>query len=227
VKTEGENQAPVGPLHQWIMQHDDSWLFTICYVGLALVLSIWISLFWLVVVVGVHFILECIRQKTIAPMGSNIVLLAAWQIKLDLALILFALALTAYMDILLGVAGLGGAARIGAKGAARLGGWGRAIKATLLSLDDAAQIVRVAATRRSSVAPVMDTEVLEDGIGDLKTQPVTVCSEHMPTTCSKGDILTIGFSIICLMAIFVAPWVTDHSVSSLFALFLAELHPYP
>lgn len=225
--TEADNQPSIGPIHQWILQHDDSWLFTISYVGLALVLSIWISLFWLVAVVGVHFLLEWIRQKAVAPSGSNIAIHAAWEIKLDLALILFALALTAYMDLLLGIAGLGGAARVGAKGAARVGGWGRAIKATLLSLDDAAQVSRMVIGRSSSDASTKCPELYEGGRGDSKQKSQSGSSVHGPSRLSKSDFLTIGFGAICFSAIVAAPWLTDHSISSLFALFLVELHPFP
>jgi len=218
------------------MEHDDSWLFTILYVGLALVLSIWISLFWLVAVVGVHFLLECVRQRSIARPGSNVPLLAVWEIKLDLSLILFALALTAYMEWILGVAGLGGAARIGAKGAARVGGWGRAIKATLLSLDDAAQIARLAFTRKSTrtateTPPVASSahELPEPEVpGDsVRPKSIAIVDPCDVATWSRGDRWVIGFGAVCLASLLIAPWLTEHTPSSLLLALISELHPYP
>lgn len=229
--TDSGDLPPHGPLRQWIVEHDDSWLFTIGYVGLALVLSIWISLFWLVVVVGVHFILECFRHKQIAPSRSNIALLAGWEVKLDIALILFALALTAYMDFLLGVAGLGGAARLGARGAARVGGWGRAIKATLLSLDDAAQVARMAISKRSSSSTTIRRQAeAADGASEGG-----LTEEHLGTGRSvldwrgwnRGDYFVVGFAVICLSAIMIAPLVTPHTYPSLVDALLADLHPWP
>lgn len=213
------------------MEHDDSWLFTILYVGLALVLSIWISLFWLVAVVGVHFLLECVRQRSIARPGSNVLLLAVWEIKLDLSLILFALALTAYLELILGVAGLGGAARVGAKGAARVGGWGRAIKATLLSLDDAAQIARLAFTRKSGRTVTDSSQVATSGCeasGDSDDrEPIATVDPCDVATWSRGDRWVIGFGAVCLASLLIAPWLTEHTPSGLLLALISELHPYP
>mgnify|MGYP005845606461 CR=1 FL=1 len=50
-------------LHAWVVHHDDKWLFVIFYVSLAVILSIWISLFWLLAVVAVHFGFELMRQS--------------------------------------------------------------------------------------------------------------------------------------------------------------------
>ncbi len=51
-------QIPAGPLRRWLVMHDDQWTFIVPYIGLAVLLSALISLFWLVVVVAVHFALE-------------------------------------------------------------------------------------------------------------------------------------------------------------------------
>ena len=60
-------------LRDWVLNHDDSWIFIILYVGLAVVLSLWISLFWLLVVVAGHFVLEWIRQRHIRDAGFQAV----------------------------------------------------------------------------------------------------------------------------------------------------------
>ncbi len=104
----------------WIIDHDDSKLFLVLYVGLAVVLSLWISLFWLVAVVAVHGLLEWIRQHHLDKKLAGVVARVMWEIKLDIALILFAMALDVYLDFILGLAGLQAVAR-GGQAAARGG----------------------------------------------------------------------------------------------------------
>ena len=111
------NAKQPGGIRNWIINHDDSWLFIIGYIGLAVVLSIWISLFWLVAVVAVHFLFEIVRQHTIHDSWTTIISESLWELKLDIALVLFALVVSLYMDVVLGVAGLQGAARAGASAA--------------------------------------------------------------------------------------------------------------
>lgn len=91
-------------IRQWVIHHDDSWLFIGGYVAIAVVLSIY-SLFWLVVV-GIHFILELGRQQARFDDRYQMVAEALWEVKLDLALTVFALALTLYLSVVFGVLGL-------------------------------------------------------------------------------------------------------------------------
>jgi hypothetical protein len=201
----------VGALRTWIINHDESWLFTISYVGLAVVLSIWISLFWLVAVVGAHVALEWVRQSHLASRPGSVPARVLWEVKLDLALVLFALALTAYLEVILGVAGLGGAARLGIQSGARLAGWARVLRGVLLSLDDAAQVARVALARGSGPE---DTD-----------EPGTAAAPW--TRWSVGDHIAIWLGVVCVVLIFAAPALTDHTYASLWPTLLAELHPAP
>jgi hypothetical protein len=129
------------PVRAWIVEHDQSRVFLVLYIGLAVVLSLWISLFWLVAVVGAHLVLELIRQSHLQIGARRIVLESAWELKLDVALVLFALALSLYMETVLGVVGLQGAARLGSasRAAARFASWERVLRGVALSADDAAQ----------------------------------------------------------------------------------------
>jgi hypothetical protein len=142
-------------VRDWIVHHDDSWLFLALYIGLAVVLSIWISLFWLVAVVGVHFAFEWVRQQTLRSGFSNILFEVLWELKLDIALVLFALALSLYMDVVLGIVGLRSAARLapaaqaGLRSSTRFAAWQRVIRGVLLSVDDAAQVARAVTVSRS------------------------------------------------------------------------------
>ncbi len=184
---------------RWILHHDESWLFTIAYVGLAVVLSSYISLFWLIVMVAVHGVLEWVRQQHLGQ-GFRGVL---WEIKLDVSLVLTAMVLTAYMDVVLGAAGLGGAARLGVRTATRATGWSRSLRGILLSVDDAVQVARVAAKR----GPVEDAPA---------SRGWTV-----------GDHIGIWLGAVCLLLIVAAPLLTHHTISTLASTLLAELHPWP
>jgi len=144
-------------LRVWILNHDDSWIFITLYVGLAVVLSLWISLFWLLVVVAGHFVLEWIRQRHARDAG--VLPEVFWELKLDIALILFALVLTLYLEVVFGVLGLqaagraGAIARVGARSGSRFAAWERTLRGLLLSADDAAQIAARAMTMRRASNP--------------------------------------------------------------------------
>jgi hypothetical protein len=47
----------------WIAEHDEKLLFVLLYIGISLVLSITVSLFWLLFAVLLHLALEIIRQS--------------------------------------------------------------------------------------------------------------------------------------------------------------------
>src|SRR5690554_128227 len=150
-------------IHSFILRHDESWAFIIAYIGLALVLSLWISLFWLVAVVAVHGVFEwvCAGQRTDDFWAK--VHAVAWELKLDVALILFALALGLYMDLLLGMVGLGAAGRAGVQAGGRFAGWQNALRGALLSVDDVAQVARAVATNRGGAVVQADSLDILDG----------------------------------------------------------------
>jgi hypothetical protein len=135
-------------LRDFVAHHDERWLFVALYIGLAVVLSIVLSLFWLVAVAGLHFALECARQAMHRQSRSDVVSHALWEIKLDIALVLIALALSLYMEVFLGILGVQSAARATAASrigirAARAAAWQRTIRGAVLIADD----IVVAATR--------------------------------------------------------------------------------
>ncbi len=49
------DEARAAPLYDWIVNHDDRKSFVILYILLAVLLSAFVSLFWLCFVVGVHY----------------------------------------------------------------------------------------------------------------------------------------------------------------------------
>ena len=65
-----------------------------------------------------------------------------------LALVLFAFVLALYFEVIAGAAGLGGGVRVASQAGARSAAWQRVLRGLLLSLDDVAQVARVAARGR-------------------------------------------------------------------------------
>ena len=221
---ESERRAQTAPampatdrnaLREWALNHDDSWLFIAPYIGLAVILSLTISLFWLVVVVGMHAALEWYVHWREHPSAAHTAARVAWEVKLDVALILFALALTVYMEIVMGVAGLSAAAR-GVQATGRIVAWQRGLRAMLLTLDDAAQVARAAlssgkkAAVKASAAPPS-----RSGWGGW-TAPWTI-----------GDRISLAIGGACLLALLVSPWLTGLAPADIAATLAAELHPWP
>jgi len=224
--------APVGALRQWILEHDERWLFILAYVGLAVVLSLWISLFWLAAVVAGHGALEWVRQSHFDPDPRGIAARVLWELRLDLALILFALALAAYLELVLGLAGLGSAAKAASAGA-RAGAWARGVRGALLSLDDAAQIVRGVSLRRRAregcvpeppAADLPSRALARTGPGEGGAPlPLNPWRSRWP----RSSRITVAFGGTCALLLVLAPLLTTHDYPSLGALLCAELHPWP
>jgi hypothetical protein len=208
-------------IHAWILTHDDSKLFMALYIGLAVVLSIAIGLFWLVVVVAVHFGFELIRQRSQHKNWLRVFAEAFWELKLDVALVLFAFVISLYMDIVLGAAGLGGAARLGAAAArsgARFAAWHRIIRGVLLTVDDAAQVVRAVSVAKNN----KDNSHDEDKPGE--TGPVHPFGSWAGTW-GRGDWIAVVLGLVFIALLALTPFLTEHTYPSALALLAEELHP--
>jgi hypothetical protein len=205
-------------LAAWVQEHDDRWAFTVTYVGLALVLSIAVSLFWLVAVVFSHFVLEYLRQRGRGYSPASAIGEASWEVSLDIGLVLFALVLALYMDVIFGLAGLGPGARAGAhvvsRAAPRFAGWQTALRAGLLSLDDIAQIAKNAVRRSAETeAGVMS--------GDFQLRVGWV------SPWSRTDWICVIFLSAMVLFLFLAPIVLDGGLSDTMAILKQELTPLP
>jgi len=214
---------------RWVAEHDDSWLFTALYVGLALILSTVISLFWLVVVVAAHAVLEWFalggRGVHDRRLGR-----VAWHLKLDVGLVLVALALGLYFEVLFGVAGLNAAARTGAQGAARFVAWQRTLRGVLLAADDAALVAKAVVARRtpgSAGSPAAATALEAAAPGTASA--ATAAPERLPWArpWSLGDRLAVALTVVFAAVVLLAPALTDHTVVTAWATVVAELHPWP
>jgi hypothetical protein len=141
--TQAPSVTQRGQIHAWIVNHDESKLFLVLYLTLALVLSVAIGLFWLVALVVVHFAFEHVRSRYDGLTGRAALGRALWNVKLDVALVLFALVLALYLQVVMGVLGLhavsraGALAQAGARGGIRFAAWEKVIRGILLSADDA------------------------------------------------------------------------------------------
>ena len=201
----------------WIAEHDDSWLFIIFYVGLGLVLSMTISLFWLAAVVTAHAVLEwfALGRKGVRDHRLGRVL---WHLKLDIGLTLVALWLGLYLEVLFGLAGLGAAARAGAHTAARVVAWQRAIRGVLMTVDEAAHVVKAVVARSGA-----------KGAKGASVPAAEVVDERPPwrRPWSRGDKFAVIFTATWAVLILLAPVLTDHTVASTLATLAADLHPWP
>lgn len=202
----------------WVAEHDDSWLFMVLYVGLALVLSMAISMFWLVAVVAAHGVLEwyALDRQGVREHRLGRVL---WHLKLDIGLVLVALWLGLYLDTLFGLVGLGAAARAGAQTAARVIAWQRTIRGVLMSVDEAAHVVKAVAVRnggKRKAAPEMESAP-------------HVADERPPwrQPWTRGDKFAVAFTTLWAVLIVTAPLFTDHTFGSALMVLAADLHPWP
>jgi hypothetical protein len=107
------------------------------YVALAVLLSTTISLFWLAALLAAHMALEWWARARRGDRGRTL-LGVVWHVKFDLTLVLFALVLGLYFDVLFGLLGVGALARSGTQPTARFVAWHRGLRTLLLTADDAA-----------------------------------------------------------------------------------------
>jgi hypothetical protein len=220
-------------IHRWILDHDDSWAFIVSYITLAVVLSLWISLFWLVVVVAVHALLEWVRQREVDRDPLGITARILWELKLDIALIAFALALGVYMELFLGMVGLSAAGRAGVQTAGRFAAWQKVLRGALLSVDDAAQVARMVAAKASGTNGSVDADDMDlmsgpslDGdAAALEASPSKWGGWNRPW--NRWARLQIGFGLICVLLILAGPFLTDNSPGEVLTILAEELHPWP
>jgi hypothetical protein len=221
---DGLTDGPGDRLLQWIIDHDDSWLFIGSYVGLAVVLSIAISLFWLLVVVAIHGVFEWIRQSY-SPYRDrwSVVARVGWELKLDVALLLLALVLAVYMDVILGAAGLGSAARLGIQTGARFTGWQSILRGVLLSVDDAAHVVRaIGRSARGCIKPANEDTAVPT--------PVSIPRRWGGWQQSRwgvGDWLAMALLAACTVLMLLSPWLSPYDSGEILAVLAEELHPWP
>lgn len=230
-------------VRDWVREHDERWSFVVLYLGLAVGLSVFVSLFWLLVVAGLHFVLECGRQAHYRGSRWEVGAHALWEIKLDVGLVLLALTLVLYIDVVLGLLGLQSAARAAAvtRAGARIGtraaAWERNIRTFLLTVDEMARVAyaafmvrkggpggKRARSRESGELPIASASA--DAEGDA------VPAVPQPSAGWRGEwglgdrigMLLVASGIVLLLA---APFLTVHDWGTAIATIMAELRPFP
>jgi hypothetical protein len=187
----------LGPFGAWARRHDDSWLFVVIYIGLAIGLSLFVSLFWLVVVGVFHLVLEVVRQAYYRRSWTSVFLHAWWEIKMDVGLILLAVTLVLYLEVILGLLGLQSAARAaaatrlahtgargsgrvaqaGARAAPRAGAAGSAIeqwvRGFLLAIDEMARVAYAAVVVRKKKVDGLSAAAAPAGPEDTAPGPAS------------------------------------------------------
>lgn len=204
-------------VRQWIEDHDDRLSFVILYIGGAVALSILLNLFSVIVLMLAHFALEIVRGHLLGakrPLAH-----ALWEVKLDIALVLFALVVALYADHVLALLGLGQAARAGqaARGlqaAARFGIIERTLRIVVLTADDAFRLVQAALKLRSRSAATAAP-------APLATAPATSGGTGLGT----GDIVSLAFGAVCLALILLAPDIIGTTPDAVASQVLHEVSP--
>jgi hypothetical protein len=204
-------------VRQWIEDHDDRLSFVILYIGGAVALSILLNLFWVIVLMLAHFALEIVRGHLLGakrPLAH-----ALWEVKLDIALVLFALVVALYADHVLALLGLGQAARAGQatrglQAAARFGIIERTLRIVVLTADDAFRLVQAALKLRSRSAATAAP-------APLATAPATSGGTGLGT----GDIVSLAFGAVCLALILLAPDIIGTTPDAVASQVLHEVSP--
>ena len=216
-------------IHHYVLTHDNRWSFILAYVTLAVTLAIVLNLFWLAVVVAGHGIFEWVKQGAVVRDRIAKGFRVLWELKFDIGLVLFGLALEVYIGVILGIAGLGATARAGVEAGSRAAMWQSVLRGTLLSVDDAAQVVRMAGGKGEGgedgtlevVEQAEDDKYPIDGPTDLKGRLGPWVDDYV-----LGDWLSIGFGVVCLLLIVIGPYVTPHDWASMMYALADEMHPW-
>jgi hypothetical protein len=227
IDTRAERLEEFAPgLREWVRDHDEKWLFVVVYLGLAVGLSVFVSLFWLVAVAGLHFALELLRQAQLRAGRGDVLLHALWEIKLDVGLILLALALALYIDVILGVLGLQSAARVttatraGARASARAAAWEQKLRTFLLTVDEMARVVYAVlvlrrGARRGAAQPAPFSA------------PAASAGPAWRETWSLADRAGVALVAAGVVLIAAGPLLTAHDFDSILSLLRSELQPLP
>ena len=232
----------MGKIINWIVDHDSKKLFIVLYISISLVLSIVISLFWLLFAVMIHFAFELIGQSQKQKNNKNVLLESLWETKLDFALVIFAWWLAIYLDFIFGIAGIGAAARVGAQTASRAGqvggkaieasarvaAWSRIIRAILLSLDDVGNALK--AIYQSKTKKKV-TELSNESNTENYQSKVPIDDSRLGSSWLAKwkvvDYIGVMLFVLFLLLIVLAPLVIGVSLPEIYEITLKEFHPWP
>lgn len=215
------------PAIRWLDEHDQRWSFIVFYVGTAIVLSVYASLFWVVMLMLGHYGLEVWRHYVIGI--PQPLLHALWHVKLDIALVLFALVIALYAGLVMGVLGLGQAARAGqaVRGAqmlTRLAIIERGLRIFFLTVDDIARVALIVWKTMRGKNGQTEQE-MDNARLILKKEEERIHPKQESGKLSMGDIFSLLFGAICFALILASPWIKGLGISETFMLVVSELKP--
>jgi hypothetical protein len=210
-----QDGTAAAPLGRWCVEHDERNSFIFPYITLSVMLSVMAGLFWLVLLVGVHFGLELYRNRHL-ELRSRLAH-ATFGVKLDMTLVLLALALTLYMDLLFAALGLRALPRAGAavgRLTGRLESLRRIVRAALMLTDEAVRITAYFAAAR--------------GITGQASGAAPVWRPHSPWTerWSVGTRIVMGLGAIALLLLLAAPWLSGYGLDGTLAVIAHEFSPF-
>lgn len=189
-----------------------------------MVLSIFAGLFWVVLLMLAHFALELLRHSSLQ--NRPLIAHALWHTKLDIGLVLMALAICLYADTVFGVLGLGQAAR-GARVVSRFAALKNSLRGVLLTVDDLGLFLK-ALFKTGKKVPAPDLAMVPKS--DPAQAPSTQCKQTLPQlppwNCPRaGDWVSLSFAVLCLSALLLAPVLTGHNISKVFGFIFKEMLP--
>ncbi len=215
------------PVKRWIKDHDERMSFILVYVGAAIVLSVYANLFWVIMLMLGHYGLEIWRHSVLED--KRPLLSALWHVKLDIALILFALVIALYAELVIAALGLGQAARAGqaVRGAQILTRFAiieRGLRIFFLTIDDIARISLIV-WKVFKGKDGKTGQTMESARAQLKEEEERIYPEAESGKLSKGDIFSLSFGGLCLTLILAAPWITGLGVYETTITLMNELKP--
>lgn len=238
----------LGPVHRWIVLHDRSVVFALLYVSLTIFLSVYVSYFWLVALVGLHLVLEWLKKGYLGYEGRwHRAAWTIWDTKFDIALVFLALTLLSYTGVGAGVAGAQSATRVGLLGGrfsalsarltpllARFARAGVVLRAMGIRAVDLFFSARVILFRKADMARASREEAfLEQNRSAGSDSEVPEISgkipPHLPWQRALGGYgwFALILVVVNTIAVLVAPVVTEHTYPSLLDALATRLHPWP
>jgi len=238
----------LGPVHRWIVLHDRSVVFALLYVSLTIFLSVYVSYFWLIALVGLHLVLEWLKKGYLGYGGGwHRTAWTIWDTKFDIALVFLALTLLSYTGVAAGMAGAQSATRVGLLGGrlsavgarvspmlARFARAGVVLRAMGIRAVDLFFSARVILFRKADMARATKEEAFlaRDLSAPADNEPPELSGQipaHLPWQRALGGYgwFAIMLVVVNTIAVIAAPVVTEHTYPSLLEALATKLHPWP
>ena len=212
-------------LYRWVVEHDDRRLFLAGYIVLSIVLSIGISLFWLIVLVALHLLLELIKKRHDGA-GSlpRTLAWALWDIKFDLALLVMAFVLLVYTSISFGILGVGGASLGASRGLHGL------VSAMPISLRDFILVARIVGLRQLDRREILRRRRQRQATGPsdaARASRIAAVRYPWQATWSFAEKLAVVFFLVNIGAIALGFYLAEETPRQVVMAMLEQLHPWP